>query len=478
MKLPNSNLLAKGPRTGWSDSRTKDELWMASASELNALLTHNNVSPVEITESILARIEEIDSKLNAFCHIAADSARQAARESEARTRKNARLSPLDGIPVHIKDNVFVAGMPCTWGSLLFKDHVPDMDDPPVAKLRASGAVLIGKTNTPEFALMGKTENTLFGVTRNPWDLSLTPGGSSGGAAAAVAAGMGPLALATDSGGSIRRPASYCGVVGLKTSLGKVARGMGFPATVYDFQTIGPIARDATDAELLFDAITASQKTGGFAQLEASVITVLDDESLGIVEPDVVRCLKAVAAMLSELGHTVNTGAAPWRIEEIESLWQFFSSVGAARISKSFDPKTWASKATQQVQELALKGQHHSAVQYAEQLDELRKLRYQAEHEWFGTTQFILTPTAPTPAWPLGNPYPKTIAGKEVGPRACSVFAPVVNAAGLPALNMPASLSDDGLPIGIQLIGPRGADEILLKLGHQLGEKLKNKNPEN
>src|SRR5690606_1075168 len=231
------------------------------------------VSPVEITESILARIEEIDSKLNAFCHIAADSARQAARESEARTRKNARLSPLDGIPVHIKDNVFVAGMPCTWGSLLFKDHVPDMDDPPVAKLRASGAVLIGKTNTPEFALMGKTENTLFGVTRNPWDLSLTPGGSSGGAAAAVAAGMGPLALATDSGGSIRRPASYCGVVGLKTSLGKVARGMGFPATVYDFQTIGPIARDATDAELLFDAITASQKTGGFAQLEASVITV-------------------------------------------------------------------------------------------------------------------------------------------------------------------------------------------------------------
>ena len=181
---------------------------MASASQLDALLGNDEVSPVEILDSVLARIESVDVELNAFCHIAADTAHQAARDAELRTKRGARLSPLDGVPVHIKDNIFVADMPCTWGSRLYEGYVPEVDDLPVSKLRAAGAVLIGKTNTPELALMGKTENALFGVTRNPWDQSVTPGGSSGGAAAAVAAAWArsdwPL---TPAGRYVDRPAT-------------------------------------------------------------------------------------------------------------------------------------------------------------------------------------------------------------------------------------------------------------------------------
>lgn len=465
-----SDLLVKGAVARWSASRAKEDLWMASASELGALLSLNEVSPVEILGSILGRIEAVDSKLNAFCHLSREAAQQAARQAEARARKGARLSALDGVPVHIKDNIFVADMPCTWGSRLYENHVASVDDLPVAQLRAAGAVIIGKTNTPEFALMGKTENLLFGMTRNPWDPSKTPGGSSGGAAAAVAAGMGPLGLATDAGGSIRRPAAYCGVFGLKTTPGKVARGQGFPATVHDFQTIGVIARDAVDVTLMFDVI-AQPALKEQAEMSAVSVMILDGEGLGVMEPEVRQSLQDADRILNQLGHKVIQGPSPWHLGQVEKLWQFFSAVGAARIAALFDSQEWASNATAQVQALAQKGVAHTAVEYVRNLDELRELRYQAEYHWFKQANFILTPVSPAPAWSVEEPYPAKIGGKEVGPRACSVFAAVVNAAGLPAISVPIGLSRTGLPIGVQIIGPPGTDEDLLRLGRLLESNL-------
>lgn len=230
------------------------ELWRLSAVEIGRLLARRVVSPLEVLTEILDRREKLDPILNAVVTLDREGATAAAAASEERYRTRASLGPLDGIPITIKDNLYVGGMRATWGSRLYSDFTAPADDIAVARLRAAGAVIIGKTNTPEFAISGHTDNPLFGVTRNPWDPSLTPGGSSGGAVAGVAAGLFPLALATDAGGSIRRPASYAGVVGLRPSTGAVARAFGFPPLALDFQAVGPIARTVSDLALMFEVI--------------------------------------------------------------------------------------------------------------------------------------------------------------------------------------------------------------------------------
>ena len=237
------------------------ELWQQSAVELSRLFESKQASPREVLEAVQARLGTVNPLLNAVIATNWEAAFKEARASEERLMRAERLGPLDGVPLTVKDNLYVSGFPATWGSKLFDDFRPELDDIPVARLRLAGAIIFGKTNTPEFALAPVTENLLFGKTRNPWNTNLTPGGSSGGAAAAVAAGMGSIALATDGGGSIRRPASYTGLVGLKPSIGQVARAHGFPSVASDLQVIGPLARTVADAELLFDCIRGASNLG-------------------------------------------------------------------------------------------------------------------------------------------------------------------------------------------------------------------------
>jgi aspartyl-tRNA(Asn)/glutamyl-tRNA(Gln) amidotransferase subunit A len=439
------------------------ELWMCRATELNALLNRNEVSPVEILASVLGRIEAANGAINAFCHVARTSAGQAALASEARCRQGRRLGPLDGIPVHVKDNLFVGGMPAAWGSLLYKDFAPAQDDLSVAALRASGAVLTGKTNTPEFALSGRTENALFGRTLNPWNTDMTPGGSSGGCAAAVAAGMGPLGLATDAGGSVRRPAGYCGVVGLKTTLGSVPRRHGFMATVHDFQTIGPIARTASDAALLFDVIKGGEIGARAESGPMRIGLALDDYTL---DAAVRERVAAMGALLAEAGHEVEAVAVPWDADEIEYLWTLFSAAGAARIAGRFPEEDWVAMASPAIQSLARYGAKIPAAEYVEGLDKLQALRRHAD-TWFECHTCLITPTSPCTAWPADAAYPQTIGGQGAGARSASVYAAVANAAGLPALSVPVGLDARGLPIGLQILGQRGSDHGLLALGRQV-----------
>jgi aspartyl-tRNA(Asn)/glutamyl-tRNA(Gln) amidotransferase subunit A len=229
-------------------------LWSLSATELGRAYDRRELSPVEVLDAVLARCEAVNPRLNAIVTFDVEGARQAARASEARWHMGQALGQLDGVPLTVKDNIPVRGLRTTWGSRLLADYVPAEDELPVARLRAQGAVIIGKTNVPEFTLQGYTHNALFGTTGNPWDPRLTPGGSSGGAVAAVAAGLGPLAIGTDGGGSIRRPAGHAGLVGLKPSMGRVARANGLPAILHDFEVVGPMARTTADAALLFSAI--------------------------------------------------------------------------------------------------------------------------------------------------------------------------------------------------------------------------------
>ena len=230
--------------------------YRVSAAGLAAAYAREEVSPVEVLESCLDRLASVNPVLNAV--IAQDSAeaRFAATGSAARWRAGAPLSPLDGVPFTVKDNIVTAGLPTTWGSPLYRDHRSAVDELPVARMAEAGAVLIGKTNIPELASQGYTDNALFGATANPWNPALTPGGSSGGAVAAVASGIGPIALGTDGGGSIRRPASHTGVVGLKPTPGRIPRCDGLPAILLDFEVIGPIARTVIDLIAVTRALSA------------------------------------------------------------------------------------------------------------------------------------------------------------------------------------------------------------------------------
>src|SRR5579863_10249238 len=222
-------------------------------ADLAGLLRRRELTATRLLGDYLERIRRIDPKLNSFVFVDEAGARKAAQESDARLAAGSPRSTLEGVPLSIKDSILVAGMPATWGSRSLADFIPVRDELPVARLRGAGAIVVGKTNVPEFTLEGYTKNDLFGVTRNPWNPELTPGGSSGGAAASVAAGFVPAAIGTDGGGSIRRPACHTGLVGYKPSIGRWPRADGLPAILTDFETIGSLVRTVEDT-LLLDAI--------------------------------------------------------------------------------------------------------------------------------------------------------------------------------------------------------------------------------
>lgn len=439
-------------------------------ADAGRLLDSGQISAVELLEETLARAATLNPRLGAICTLIEDGAREAARRSDRRIAAGEREGPLDGIPLHIKDNIHLGGITCQWGSQLYRDFVPDQDDQPVARLVSAGAVLFGKTNTPEFALSGTTDNLLHGPSRNPYDLGRTPGGSSGGAVAATAAAIGFGGLCTDAGGSIRRPAGYAGVYGLRPSVGAVDRRGGFPLTVNDFQTVGPVARTLEDVALLFSAIrsrppVAAPFTPGADRASISIDLILHSEDHAI-DPFVERATRDAAKALRTAGYEVAERSPPWSRQEVEHAFGTLSAAGAARICAAHDPSTWSEMATPPMQALARRGQELSAVAYVEALDIVALLR-DASRCWFAGPRLWLMPTSPCTAWPLGSEQPALIAGGPVRPRDAAVYGPIVNALGAAGLAIPAGLDWDGLPIGIQLVAGRGEEDLALTVARDL-----------
>jgi aspartyl-tRNA(Asn)/glutamyl-tRNA(Gln) amidotransferase subunit A len=439
---------------------TDTPLWKLSATELRAGYRAGHLRPSTVLEAVIARMAAVDSILNLFATPTIDTARAEAEASDLRHAEGRPLGDFDGVPISIKDNITLAGVRCAWGSRLFLDQVPERDEIPVARLRAQGAVFIGKTNVSEFTMgRGNVSTLAFGTTRNPWNPRLTSGASTGGGAAAVAAGVGPVTFGTDGGGSIRRPAAHNGLIGLKPSTGRVARANGLPQILHDLEVIGPIGRTVADVAMSLAAIEGAdprdRASFGFApgKLEPlarsqRILYVPRLAEMTVEAPIVDSCARAARA-LSDMGHTVDTGPAPFDVATFEKYWPMVGAAGVAWLVRGHD---WRGNIGDAYPPMIEKGDALSAGDYITALMAFRHL-YEELAECFGRYDFIMTPSAGAMPW----------TAEEFGPPYHRAFTGFVNAAGLPAVSIPCDPAEDGLPIGFQVIAPFAADWALLSL---------------
>lgn len=451
------------------------ELWRLNAAELASGYRRGEWTPPEVLEQCLARVGACNGALNAIVTLDEAGARIAAEESARRWARGAALGPLDGVPITVKDNIAVRGLRVTWGSRLYENYVAEVDELPIARLRAGGAVILGKTNVPEFTMQGYTDNALFGPTRNPWNPSLTPGGSSGGAVVSVAAGFCPIAIGTDGGGSIRRPASHTGVVGFKPSRGRVPRCDGLPPIFLDYESVGPMTRSVEDTIIATAAMSAPHHrdpaseaflSSPFAVPDATpACRILFTPSFGEspVDAEIASNLADAAESLRRLGHRVEERVPFHLADEVNANWPRLSQAGLAWLLESIPG--WPGQISAAMEAGAKIGQQMRATELFGLLVSVDRLR-RAFGELFADYDLLLTPTAAALPWPAAEQYPAVIDGHAVGPRGHAVFTGFANAAGLPAISLPCAASRSGLPIGLQLAGRFGQDGLVCAVARQ------------
>jgi aspartyl-tRNA(Asn)/glutamyl-tRNA(Gln) amidotransferase subunit A len=437
-------------------------LWQCDAAELRARFTNGSATPEMALESVLSRIEVENARLNAIVTLDIDGAREAAKVATRRWQAGSPASDLDGIPVAIKDNIFVAGMRATWGSLLYREFEAPCDDLPVATLKRAGCVMLGKTNTPELSMAGYTDNRLFGSTGNPWNSAMTPGGSSGGSVAAVAAGMCPIALGTDAGGSIRKPAGQAGVLGLKPGIGSVPRRYGFPPLASDIQVIGPFARSVADLTSIFTTIADRPlQTVSGCTLRIGAFLRFPGDAIGDqIDDKVVEAFDDGLRVIRSLGHAVSLTDPLWNPTAARNIFNGLVNVGIARVVKEFP--SWREDVTPAVRAMANAGGDVCASDYVEMIDQLLAFRWGMRDAIAGF-DVVVTPTTPTAGWERTNPSPYEIGGEPAKAGAVGAFTAGVSLAGLPALSIPAPVARGAMPIGLQLIAGPGREDVLLSL---------------
>lgn len=443
------------------------------AAELIALYRSGAISPVEVTQAVLARIDAVDAKLNAFCLVDAEAGLHNARLSEQRWQQHRRdgqpVGALEGVPASIKDLILTRGWPTLRGSLTVDPNQPwETDAPVVARLREAGAVLLGKTNTPEFGCKAETNSPRTGITRNPWNLTRTAGGSSGGAAAAVAAGMGPLAVGTDGAGSVRVPAAFCGNVGFKPSFGRIPA---YPLSPFgSVAHLGPHTMSVTDAALMMNVIKQADARDWtalpFDPVDYTIalndgiqgLRIAYSPTLGYaqVHPEVAQAVEHAVQTLQELGAhieqldpgfedplDISTGL--W----FAGAWQVWSALTSEQQVLT-DPDFRAE--AEQGARLSVNDLH--------QLNQRRGLLGSHLRQFMQSFDLIVTPTVAVPAFealPAGHApmTPQQMLG-------WTPFSYPFNLSQQPAITIPCGLTSDGLPIGLQLVGPMFGDATVLR----------------
>jgi aspartyl-tRNA(Asn)/glutamyl-tRNA(Gln) amidotransferase subunit A len=444
--------------------------WMP-ATELAALIRRKKVSPVEVVDAVLDRIERLNPKLNAFVTLTADQARRDAKAAErALAKKGAKLGPLHGVPFSVKDLVITKGVRTTFGTPLYRDNVPAEDAPMVQRLKAAGAIMLGKTNTPTFGWIGATHNLLFGPTRNPWNLDRTPGGSSGGASAAAAAGLGPLHVGTDGGGSIRIPASFAGIYGLKASFGRIPA---YPASgAWSLSHIGPMTRTVADAALMLQVAAGPDERDQTSLPAARVdyvkalaggvkgLRVAWSDDLGFadtVDPEVRDLCAKAAQAFRGLGARVEQVRPGW--PSPYACWsEIFCGGIATRMAPYLDRKSEIDPGLYRIIENTLKNPPTTYVQAW--FDRLAW--WEHPRRLFEKYDLLLTPTIACPPFAIGLDNPTEIAGKAVPPYGWIPFTYPFNMTGQPAASVPCGFTRDGLPVGLQIVGRRFDDATVLR----------------
>jgi len=453
---------------------TQRDLCFTPAVELAKLYRGRKVSPLEVMQAVLARIDAVNPVVNAIVTLTRDAALREARRATASLRRGSTLPPLFGVPVGIKDVTQTKGIRTTFGSKLFEGHVPDEDALVVQRLRAAGAIVIGKTNTPEFAFGPNTVNSVFGATRNPWNLALTAGGSSGGSAAALATGMCPLAEGTDLGGSLRGPASYCGVVGFRTTPGLIPR---YPSVLaWDTYSVeGPMARTVADAALMLSAMAGADErsplsyevdSGEFTRAarapsvkgwriawtpDLNGLMTIDDEVRTVFE-------RAITVFRSAGARLEKAGPDFGEVPEIVRLTR-----GLLMVARHAD-KLPEHRAILQpgLVENTEQGLALTPVEIARG-ELLRTRLWQRVREFLGDRDLLITLTSATPPFPVDLPHVTEINGRPVGKtmqRSYLTYA--FSVLGLPAISIPCGFTKAGLPVGLQIVGKRRGEAAVLR----------------
>jgi aspartyl-tRNA(Asn)/glutamyl-tRNA(Gln) amidotransferase subunit A len=451
----------------------------ASAHELARAVRQGTISPVTMVREALDRIDRLNPIVNAFVALRPEGALADAREIERQIGSGKDLGPLAGLPVGVKDLEDVADLPTTFGSLPYKSYRPGADSVQVARLKAAGAIIIGKTNTPEFGFTGLTKNLIFGVSRNPWNPERTPGGSSGGSAAAIASGMVPLVTASDGGGSIRIPASYCGAFGLKPSFGRVPMGMRGPHGMQpwiDVSCYGPITRTVRDAALFLDAVVGYHPADpeSLPAPSLSYAATLEDlprglpiavsKTLGyaLVQNDLWREVEHAVQTFSELGHRVEV--IDDTFPDLGREWALLSS---AETYALLAPDLEAHR--DQWTRSFLEGLERAARVTPEFMGQAQRKRaqlHQCLNAVFDRYALLLTPTVPTEAFAAKGPFPRAINGEPIRNELGAVsFTYPFNFSGHPAATVRAGFTDAGLPAGLQIVGPRHRDDLVLQASY-------------
>lgn len=447
-----------------------DEICFLSAVDLAAAIRAKKLSPVEVTAAVLDRIQRLDPALNAFCTVVSDGAKAAAKAAEAAVMRGEPLGPLHGVPVSIKDNLYVKGNRTTFGSKLFEHNVTTEDAPSTARLRAAGAILIGRTNSPEFGWKGVTDNRVFGITRNPWNLKLTPGGSTGGGSAAVAAGMGPIAIGTDGGGSLRIPAAFCNLFGYKASFGRVPNYPAGPGAA--LRHIGPITRTVADTALSLN-VMAGPDERDLLSLPAQPTDYLGDLNRGIkglrigwspdlgyakVDPDVARVCQAAAMKFRDTGATVEQVEITWG-DPYECWAVFFFGAATATLAEKL--ATQGDLIDPGLRKVAEEGLKLRAVDYVNAI--LARDRFwQNVRATFDKFDLLLTPTLAVPPFPVGQDDAPPFHGEESRPLKWTRFTYPFNLTGQPAASVPCGWTSGNLPVGLQIVGRRFDDIRVLQ----------------
>ncbi|MCW2697784.1 MAG: amidase [Modestobacter sp.] len=458
---------------------TNNELCALPATEIARQIRDKEISPVEVTEAALERVARLDDQLHAFSELTADLARDQAKQVADAVSRGERLGALAGVPIAVKDLIATAGIPTRCGSPAYRDFVPDEDDVVVERVKAAGAVIVGKTNVPEFGYSGVGHNPIAETTRNPWDPAMTSGGSSAGSGAAVASGMTPLALGSDGGGSVRIPAAHCGIFGFKASMGRVplypgCRDERYPG-ISSWETlehIGPMTRTVDDAALLMSVLAGPDPRDRHSIPAGDVdwLTATQGDIRGLrvaysadwgylaVDPEVREIAgRAADVFAKELGCTLEHADPGWE-DPFEAFWSL--------VVNDTDLSGMRAMAEQYGSEMSphlvgLLAQPWTAQQLTDGAIERKRVvnrmwRFMSDYD------LLLTPTLTVPPFPVGFQGPEIVEGRMVPPTAWLGFTFPINMTGQPAASVPAGFTASGLPVGLQIIGRHLADADVLR----------------